>query len=156
MSASSPVRPAAGRVLALDVGERRVGVAVSDLEGWQARPLAIIRRRSKKDDFAVIASLVAQHEARAVIVGYPLNMDGSVGSQARRVARYAAALQQSLEVGVRLFDERLSSDEAMDRLRDMSRKRQSRKHLDDLAAAVFLQEYLDQERRARSTSVADE
>jgi len=145
-----------GRVLALDVGERRVGVALSDPEGWLARPLAIIQRRSKKDDFAAIAALVEQHEARSVIVGYPLNMDGSIGPAARRVARYAAALQRNLTAPVHLFDERLSTEEAVERLQDTGRSRQSRKHLDDLAAAVFLQEYLDQERKTSGTLVAGE
>lgn len=156
MSGSSDLGQATGRLLALDVGERRVGVAVSDPEGWLARPLTIIRRRSKREDFAAIADLAAQHEARAVIVGYPLNMDGSIGPQAQRVARYAAALQKNLAAPVLLFDERLSSDEAAHRLQDTGKHRQQRKHLDDLAAAVFLQEYLDRERQASVAAIVDE
>ncbi|MBC8447596.1 MAG: Holliday junction resolvase RuvX [Chloroflexi bacterium] len=134
---------ASGRLLALDVGERRVGVAVSDPTGWLARPLTIIRRRSKREDFAAFARLVQEQEATAVVVGYPLNMDGSVGPQARRVARYAAALEQALPVPIVLWDERLSSEEALERLRAAGGGRRRRKHLDDAAAAVILQEYLD-------------
>jgi len=133
-----------GRLLALDVGERRVGVAVSDPMGWLARPLTIIHRRSKKEDFAAIARLVEEQQAVAVVVGYPLNMDGSVGPQARRVARYAAALERELPVPVILWDERLSSEEAAERLRSVAgSRRRRRKYLDDAAAAVILQEYLD-------------
>lgn len=156
MSESIDNRRATGRVLALDVGDRRVGVAVSDPAGWLARPLTIIRRRSKQEDFAAIADLTVQHEASVVIVGHPLNMDGSIGPQARRVARYAAALQKRLGVPVRLFDERLSSDEAAQKLEEIGRSRQQIRHLDDLAAAVFLQEYLDQERRASRATGVDE
>ena len=133
-----------GRLLALDVGERRVGVAVSDPMGCLARPLTIISRRSKREDFATIARLVEEQQATVVVVGYPLNMDGSVGPQARRVARYAAALRRVLPVPVFLWDERLSSEEAAERLRAAAGgRRRRRKHLDDAAAAVILQEYLD-------------
>ncbi|MDH7486033.1 MAG: Holliday junction resolvase RuvX [Anaerolineae bacterium] len=138
----------AGRLLALDVGERRVGVAVSDVAGWLARPLTIITRRSRREDFAAIARLVEEQEATAVVVGYPLNMDDSIGPQARRVARYAAALQRVLPVPVVLWDERLSSEEALQRLRAAGGSRRRRSHLDDAAAAVILQEYLDAQRQA--------
>jgi putative Holliday junction resolvase len=104
-----------------------VGVAVSDVAGWLARPLTIITRRSRREDFAAIARLVEEQEATAVVVGYPLNMDDSIGPQARRVARYAAALQ---------------------RLRAAGGSRRRRSHLDDAAAAVILQEYLDAQRQA--------
>ena len=133
-----------GRLLALDVGDRRVGVAVGDMTVRLARPLTIIVRRSKREDFAKIAWLVEEHGATGLVVGYPLNMDGSVGSQARRVQRYAAALEQAVPVPIILWDERLSSDEAAERLRaaDGDRRRR-RKYLDDAAAAVILQEYMD-------------
>lgn len=140
-----------GRLLALDVGERRVGVAVSDPTGWLARPLTIVHCRSKREDLAAIARLVEEQGVTAVVVGYPLNMDGSVGPQARRVARYAAALERVLPVPVMLWDERLSSEEAADRLRAAAGgRRKRRRHLDDAAAAVILQDYLDaQESRQR-------
>ena len=141
------------RLLALDVGERRVGVAVGDAMGWLARPLTIITRRSKREDFAAIAQLVDEQGAIAVVVGYPLNMDGSAGGQARRVARYARELESVLQVPVLLWDERLSSQEAADRLREAAgNRRKRRKHLDDAAAAVILQEYLDAQRNRQNDS----
>lgn len=139
-----------GRLLALDVGERRVGVAVSDPTGWLARPLTIIHCRSKREDLAAIARLVEEQGVTAVVVGYPVNMDDSVGPQARRVARYAAALERVLPVPVILWDERLSSEEAAYRLRAAAGgRRKRRRHLDDAAAAVILQEYLDVQRNRR-------
>ncbi len=146
-----------GRLLALDIGERRVGVAVSDPTGWLARPLTIIHCRSKRQDLAAIARLVQEQGVTAVVVGYPLNMDDSVGPQARRVARYAAALERVLPVPVMLWDERLSSEEAAYRLRAplgagraaAGGRRKRRKHLDDAAAAVILQDYLDVQRNRR-------
>jgi len=133
-----------GRLLALDVGDRRVGVAVSDLTGRLARPLTIIVRRSKREDFSKIARLVEEQKATGLVVGFPLNMDDSVGPQARRVQRYAAALEKAVPVPVVLWDERLSSEEAAERLRAAAgKRRRRRKYLDDAAAAVILQEYLD-------------
>jgi len=133
-----------GRLLALDVGDRRVGVAVSDPSGRLARPLTIIVRRSKREDFAKIARLVEEQSASGLVVGYPLNMDDTVGPQARRVQRYADALRQALSLPVILWDERLSSAEAADRLRAAAGSRRRRRmYLDDAAAAVILQEYLD-------------
>jgi putative Holliday junction resolvase len=133
-----------GRLLALDVGDRRVGVAVSDPSGRLARPLTIIVRRSKREDFAKIARLVEEQSASGLVVGYPLNMDDTVGPQARRVQRYADALRQALSLPVILWDERLSSEEAADRLRAAAGSRRRRRmYLDDAAAAVILQEYLD-------------
>jgi putative Holliday junction resolvase len=133
-----------GKILALDVGDKRVGVAVSDAAGWQARPVEILTRRSKREDFAAVARLVEEHRAAAIVVGYPLNMDGTRGPQARRVARYARELQQAVSVPVTLWDERLSSEEAAERLRAAGgSRRRRRRYLDDAAAAVILQEYLD-------------
>jgi putative Holliday junction resolvase len=131
-----------GKLLALDVGERRVGVAVCDAFGMLARPLVTIVRRSKRQDFERIERLVQEHGAEAVLVGHPINMDGSEGPQARHTSRYASALGRAISVPVLLWDERLSSEEARLRLREAGNRRQGQP-IDAAAAAVFLQEYLD-------------
>jgi len=131
-----------GKLLALDVGERRVGVAVCDATGMLARPLVTINRRSKRQDFERIERLVQEQGAEAVVVGHPINMDGSEGPQARHASRYASALGQAISVPVMLWDERLSSEEARLRLREAGRHRRGQP-IDAAAAAVFLQEYLD-------------
>jgi len=139
--------------LALDVGDRRVGVAVSDATGLIAAPLTVIRRKSKAEDFARIARLVREQTAGEVIVGLPLNADGSSGPQARRVERYAAALEQALraeglDVPVRFWDERMSTRRAQEAMIAAGRKaRHRRAHIDAAAAAVILQDYLDEHRR---------
>jgi putative Holliday junction resolvase len=129
------------RVLALDVGERRIGVAVSDPTGLLATPHGVIHRRSKAQDFAAVARMVAELGAERVVVGLPLSLNGDVGPQARRVMRYAQALAQALSVPVELYDERYSTVTADELLAEGGRKRR-RTPIDAAAAAVILQEYL--------------
>ena len=144
------------RLLALDVGERRVGVAISDETGMIARPLTTIQRASRVEDFDRIASLIREQGAQMMVVGHPLNRDGSVGPQARRIERYVDALilalrqAEDLEVPVMLWDEYLSTQQAEGVLagvtahgRSGRRSRTRQVGVDAVAAAVILQEYLD-------------
>ncbi len=132
------------RMLALDVGERRVGVAVSDPLGLWARPLTVISRRSKQQDYATIAELAREHEAARIVVGHPLSLSGQVGPQARRVERYAAGLAEHLTIPVVLWDERLSTAEAERLLHESGESsREFRGRVDAVAAAVILQSYID-------------
>lgn len=132
------------RVMALDFGERRIGVAISDPTGTLATPHTVIRRRSKVEDFAAVAHLVAELEAERVVVGLPLSLNGEIGPQARRVMRYTQALKQTLDVPVELFDERYSTVTADELLTESGRKR--RVPIDAAAAAVILQDYLESQR----------
>ena len=140
------------RCLALDLGERRIGVAVSDASNLLASPLEVIHRRSKMEDYARIAALCALHQVDVVVVGLPLNADDSAGPRARRVERYAAALQEFLQAqgvhaGLRLWDEHGSTLQAQEALRAAGRSsRNRRERLDAVAAAVILQDYLDARR----------
>lgn len=129
------------RVLALDVGERRIGVAVSDPSGTLATPHGVIRRRSKTEDFASVVRLVAELGVERVVVGLPLASDGQPGPQARRIARYARALANSLNVPVEFYDESLSTLTAEALLAHSGGK--GRTPIDAAAAAVILQDYLD-------------
>jgi len=130
------------RILALDVGERRIGVAVSDPTGTLATPHGVIQRRSKAEDFAQVARLVAELGAQRVVVGLPLTTGGEMGRQARRVARYAQALAGALTVPVDLHDESFSTVAAQALLAEGGRK--PRTPIDAAAAAVILQEYLEE------------
>jgi putative holliday junction resolvase len=147
MQIPSASQGAGCRALALDLGEKRIGVAVSDALGMIARPLEIFSRTSRKADFAHIGALVAAHQVDAVIVGLPLNMDGSEGRQAAWVRDYSAALAETLAVPVHFWDERLTSEEAegIVRARGGSHRGKStvKGTLDAVAAAVILQSYLD-------------
>jgi putative Holliday junction resolvase len=136
------------RILGLDMGERRVGVAISDPTGTVARPLQALVRGSREEDFAAIAALVTEHDVGLVVVGQPLSLDGTQGPQARRVTRYAEALAAHLPVRVVLWDERFTTVAADEILRqDRGKKERQRARatgeLDAIAAAVILQSYLD-------------
>jgi putative Holliday junction resolvase len=150
------------RYLALDVGDRRVGVAVSDETGSIAAPLTVIRRASKVQDFAHIARLVRELEVGGLIVGHPLNDDGSAGPQAQRIERYALALAKDLQADgldlpLTLWDESLSTRRAQQAMIAAGRKaRQRRARLDAVAAAVILQDYLDAQRPSALGRVEEE
>jgi putative Holliday junction resolvase len=140
------------RCLALDVGDRRVGVAVSDESGLIASPLTVIERKSKVEDFDRIGRLVREHEVGCLVVGHPLRADGSSGPQARKVERYATALAlsleaQQMEMAVVYWDEHLSTQRAQEAMIVSGRRRKDRRaRLDAVAAAMILQEYLNAER----------
>jgi len=139
------------RLLALDVGDRRVGVAVSDAAGLIATPLTVIRRTSKADDFCRLATLLREQGAEKLVVGHPLNADGSAGPQARRVERYVAAMSEALEaeglsVPIILWNEHGSTQRAQELMIDAGRSaKKRRQRIDAAAAAVILQDYLDEQ-----------
>lgn len=135
---------AGARVMALDLGERRIGVAISDPTHSLARSLCVLERRSRQEDFAVIAELVREHEVGMVVVGHPRSLDGTIGPQARRVKRYADALAGALPVPLVLWDERLSTSTAEQLMIETGQPaRKRRRRIDAVAAAVILQDYLD-------------
>ena len=139
----SPFDLPPGRLLALDLGQARSGVAVCDAEGILATPLAVLRRHATRaEDYTEIAALVAQEKAVGVVVGLPLASQGEEGSQARWARRYAGRLAGALAVPVAFWDESYSSAEA-DRLVGESGGRTPR---DAAAAAVILQEFLEARR----------
>jgi putative Holliday junction resolvase len=132
-----------GRLLGLDVGEKRVGVALCDETQTLARPLLTLRRASKKEDFATLAALCHKHAIEKVIVGLPRTLRGEEGPQARRVRRYADELRSALNLPIEFWDERYSSVEAQERLTASGRKARAKGEIDSAAAAIVLQEYLD-------------
>ena len=133
-----------GRLLGLDVGERRIGVALSDAERRLASPLEIIVRRGALQDFGRLADLTRQHAVSAIVVGLPRTLRGEIGPQARRVQRWVERLTPHLDVPVVYADERYSTAEAARRVAASGRRAPA--HLDAAAAAVILQDYLDETR----------
>ena len=139
------------RVLAIDVGRRRVGLAISDPTGTLARPLATL---TVTPDDAIdtvaheIAQLAGQDDGVSeIVVGMPIRLDGSPDEQTAHVTRFVAALQSRTTIPVRVADERLTSREAESRLAVNERDwRKRKKSLDAAAAAIFLQDYLDHKR----------
>jgi putative Holliday junction resolvase len=130
------------RWLGIDHGLKYVGVAVSDALGMLARPLTIVKRTSKAADFAALRRLVEAHDVEAVVVGLPLNPEGDDHKQAESVRRWAERLAAAVLVPVWLWNESFSSFEAEHLLAG----RRSRDRIDDAAAAVILQSFLDARR----------
>jgi putative Holliday junction resolvase len=134
--------------MALDAGEVRIGVALSDETGTLASGLVTLRSVGPRKDAQAIAALAREHEVGEVVVGLPLRLDGSPGSQAEKVLAFVERLRRVLRVPVTTRDERLTSVEADERLAAAGVRRRDRKaRLDQAAAALLLQEHLD-ERRA--------
>lgn len=133
--------------MGLDIGSQTIGVAISDELGVTAQALKTLRRRSKQEDLQELSSLVSQFDIGKIVVGLPLNMDGSQGKQAERVLTWAGTLQQTLQISVVTWDERLSTVSASKILleADLSRKKR-KKVIDQVAAVIILQGYLDHAR----------
>jgi putative Holliday junction resolvase len=145
------------KLLALDVGDRRIGVAVSDATGLIATPLAVICRTSKAEDCQKIAQLMREQGAQGLVIGHPVKSDGSAGPQALRVERYTTALvvglkAEGLDVPAVLWDERMSTERAQEAMIAGGRKAKHRRGwVDAAAAAVILQDYLDEGQPASET-----
>lgn len=135
----------AARALGIDLGERRIGVAVSDGEGRVATPLTVIERSgSRPGDHRRIAELVAEYEAEAVVVGLPLSLDGTTGPAARSAQSEAQQLEAALDVPVLTHDERLTTVIAERSLAESGLSGKARrKRVDMVAASVILQGWLD-------------
>jgi putative Holliday junction resolvase len=129
--------------MGLDIGDRRIGVALGDPLGIMASPLTIIECLDESTDIAAIINLIGQHQVRRVIVGLPISMDGSLGQQAGKVKTFVQELCRHTEVPVEFRDERLSTVSAR-RLARAAGKTRSVRH-DAVAAALILQGYLDEE-----------
>ncbi len=133
--------------MGLDLGTKTIGVAVSDGLGLTAQGVTTVRRTSLKADLAALATVVSEHEVTHVVLGLPLNMDGSEGPRAEASRKFADTLTQSLGVTVELWDERLSTVAATRTLleADVSRARR-REVIDQVAAQFILQGWLDARR----------
>jgi putative Holliday junction resolvase len=131
------------RILALDYGTKRIGVALSDELGWTAQPLETFERRTLDQDLTHIGELVSAHDVERVILGFPLQLDGREGPAAQAMREFAARLEESLSVPLVLWDERMTTKAAEDLLiaADVSRKKR-KGAVDRIAAALLLQSYL--------------
>ncbi|MGI8991258.1 MAG: Holliday junction resolvase RuvX [Bryobacteraceae bacterium] len=132
------------RILALDLGARRIGLAVSDELGITAQGLETLLRKNKRADFAALSAIAAQKRIRLILLGNPLRMNGDAGTQAQRALEFAEALRHRTGIEVRLWDERLTSVEAERVLQGSGIANDKRKAaIDRLSAVILLQNYLD-------------
>jgi len=131
------------RILALDYGTKRIGLALSDELGWTAQPLETLTRRTLDRDITHIASLVRQHEVGQVLLGFPIQLDGREGPAIRAMREFRVRLEEGLTIPVLLWDERLTTKAAEDFLiaADVSRKKR-KGVVDRIAASLLLQSYL--------------
>jgi putative holliday junction resolvase len=132
------------RVMALDVGDKKIGVAISDelLLTAQGRPT--LRRKNLKSDLEILRRLAMENDVQRIVIGQPLHMDGTPSTQSDRVARFSEELHKVLGLPIVFWDERLTSFEAEQHLEQMGMKwRQRREHVDKVAAMIILQNYLD-------------
>jgi putative holliday junction resolvase len=141
------------RVIGIDLGTKRIGIATSDRSGTLASPLVVLQRTGdRRRDHARIRDLVVEEEAERVVVGLPLSLDGSIGPAARAAVSEAEALASVVEVPVETFDERLTTVTAHQNLQMLDVRGPARRQVvDKVAAAVMLQAWLDG-RRAASES----
>jgi putative Holliday junction resolvase len=136
-----------GRTLGLDVGDRRIGVAVSDELGLTAQPVLTLVRKNRREDIRSLARLVRKYGCRRIVVGHPLYMSGDISPQALKAQAVAAALAGETGVEVTLWDERLSTTEAHRHLDAVGRPGSTRREvIDQVAAVLILQSFLDAQR----------
>jgi putative Holliday junction resolvase len=132
------------RILALDVGDRRIGLAISDEMGWTAQVLKTLVRRDLKQDLLYLAELVRSRGVTEVVAGLPRHLDGHIGPQAEKVLTFVELLKTQMPVPVLMWDERLTSREAERILIEAHVSRSKRKTVtDQMAAALILQSFLD-------------
>ncbi len=145
---SSPPGSQEARILALDVGEKRIGLAVSDPLGITAQGLGVLTRQGREADLDRLLQIARDYHVKEIVVGLPRHMDGRMGKMAPEILELATSLGEALRVKVTPWDERLTSVEAERVLiqADLSRRKR-RKVIDQLAAVLILQGYLDYSRR---------
>ena len=133
------------RILCIDFGEKRIGLAISDPLGILARPLEVIERKRSKEDYYTLLAVVEEHDVEKIVIGLPLNMDGSEGFMVRAMRAFSAELQKICKIEIIEFDERLTSHQAGRALASASPKGKKKRKtkIDAVSAQIILQTYLD-------------
>jgi putative pre-16S rRNA nuclease len=133
-----------GRILALDVGSRTIGLAVTDPLGLTAQGLVTIRRKNKRTDLAALAEVIVRYDVAELVVGLPLRMSGAEGRQSEKMREFVAVLERHFALPVHLWDERLTSAEANRLLRETEMSIRKRAAVvDQLAAVLILQNWME-------------
>jgi putative holliday junction resolvase len=141
-----------GRLIGLDIGERRIGMAISDPEGRIAVPFRVLERSREDDDLLALSEIAGGENVDGFVAGLPRSLDGSLGAQAERVQSFVRRLNEMSGLRVEYWDERLTTVQA-NRAASAGqgggkRKKRARESRDDLAASIILQAYLDRQRTA--------
>ena len=132
-------------ILGLDIGDARIGVAISDELGIAAHPLCTIARKNRKADLAALHALIMAHKVERVVIGLPLRLNGEVGIQAEKVKKFAAVLERTIDLPICFWDERFTTVEAEQILRHTKKRGKKRKQIiDQVAAVLILNGYLEE------------
>lgn len=132
------------RIMGLDVGEKRIGIAISDPMGWTAQGHSVLQRTELEKDLQKIAQICKDYEVEKIVVGLPRNMDGSIGPKALEIQEFGTSVANGLAIEVDYWDERLSTRSAERILIEADVSRRRRKQvIDKMAAVNILQAYLD-------------
>ncbi len=131
------------RVLAIDFGERRIGLAISDPLGITAQGLPTIDTKKTKDVISFMVKIIHEKNVDRVVVGMPRNMDGSIGFKGEEVKKFIQRLTQKIKVEVITWDERLTTVESLRSMREMGTKQKEKETVDRISATLILQNYLD-------------
>jgi len=135
------------RILGLDVGDKTIGVAISDELGWTAQGLEVIRRRKLEDDLLRLVEIIDAYKVDEIVVGLPKNMNGTIGPRAELTMEFTESLKAKVTAPIKLWDERLTTASAERTLIEADVSRKKRKLVvDKMAAMLILQGYLDMKR----------
>ena len=136
-----------GRIMGLDVGDKTIGVSVSDLMGLTSQPVTTIKRVTKKKDIESLKEIIKEKQVIKIVSGLPKNMNGTLGPQGEKVLSFCEFLKEETKIEIEFFDERLSTVQAERSLLEGDISRQKRKKvIDMLAAVIILQGYLDRQK----------
>lgn len=138
----APSDSPSGRILAIDYGQKRIGLALSDEMGLTAQPLQTLERTNRRNDIRRVREIVRRNGVRRIVVGHPVHLNGTESEMAAEAARFAERLGKELGLPVELADERLSSWEAEQVLVEAGQKKRAGAAVDHIAAAVILRDYL--------------
>jgi len=131
------------KVLGIDYGEKRIGIAISDETGQFARGLCTLTRKNLSSDFQFIKDIIFRERVEGIVIGLPVQFDGTEGIQCEKVRKFAARLEKTFQIPIFFIDEVLSSIEAKEVMSLRPRHRFSKEDTDRIAAAIILQRYLD-------------
>lgn len=138
------------RKMGIDLGAKTIGVAISDELGWTAQGIETIKRTNEEKDLERIGELIKEYDVSEIVVGYPKNMNGTIGERGQASERFAKLLTKRFQLPVHLWDERLTTVAAEKTLLDADMSRRKRKQvIDKLAAVLILQSYLDRHQQAK-------
>jgi putative holliday junction resolvase len=151
-SAEAKSETSAARILAIDYGRKRIGLALSDELGLTAQPLLTLERANRRDDVRKLREICAEHHVTRILVGHPVHITGEAGEMAAEAAQFAERIEKDLGIDTELIDERLTSWEAKQTMAETkSPKRRKGEAIDAIAAAVLLRDYLEhQSERTRA------